>query len=98
MSFYKAINSWVIAGFGGEKTPFEAVEYAASYGLDGIELTVGDCVSIDTSKEECVEIKAFAHKKGIGLRSVASGFFWGCSLGSPDENERGEAVVFAKKY
>jgi len=98
MSFYKAINSWVIAGFGGEKTPFEAIEYAASYGLDGIELTVGDCVSIDATEEECAKIKAFAQKKNIGLRSVATGFFWGCSLGSPDENERAEAVAFTKKY
>ena len=98
MSFYKAINSWVIAGFGGEKTPYEAIEYAASYGLDGLELTVGDCVAVDTSKEECEKIKAFAQEKSIGLRSVASGFFWGCSLGSPDEKERAEALVFAKKY
>ncbi len=98
MSFYKAINSWVIAGFGGEKTPYEAIEYAVSYGLDGIELTVGDCVSVDISQEECGKIKTFAQEKGIGLRSVASGFFWGCSLGSPDEKERAEALKFAKKY
>jgi len=98
MSFYKAINSWVIAGFGGEKTPFEAIEYAASYGLDGIELTVGDCVVIDTSQEECAKIKAFANEKNIGLRSLASGFYWGCSLGSPDEKERAEALTFTKKY
>jgi hexulose-6-phosphate isomerase len=98
MSFYKAINSWVIAGFGGEKTPFEAIEYAKSYGLDGIELTVGDCVSIDTNKEECLKIKEFAQEKGIGLRSLATGFFWGCSLGSADEKERAEALAFTKKY
>jgi len=98
MSFYKAINAWIIAGFGGEKTPFEAIEYAASYGLDGIELTVGDCVSIGTSEEECVKIKDFAREKGIGLRSLASGFYWGCSLGSPDENERADALAFTKKY
>ena len=98
MSFYKAINAWVIAGFGGERTPFEAIEYAASYGLDGLELTVGDCVGIDTTEAECAKIKAFAKEKGVGLRSVATGFFWGCSLGSPDEKERGEALVFAKKY
>lgn len=98
MSFYKAINSWVIAGFGGEKTPFEAIEYATSYGLDGIELTVGDCVGIDTSKEECAKIKDFALEKGIGLRSVATGFYWGCSLGSPDEGERAEAIAFTRKY
>lgn len=98
MSFYKAINSWIIAGFGGEKTPFEAIEYAASYGLDGIELTVGDCVGIDTTEAECAKIRAFAREKSVRLRSVASGFFWGCSLGSPDEKERGEALAFAKKY
>ena len=98
MSFYKAINSWVIAGFGGEKNPYEAIECAASYGLDGLELTVGDCVAVDTSQEECDKIKAFADEKNIGLRSVATGFFWGCSLGSPDEDERAEALAFSKKY
>jgi hexulose-6-phosphate isomerase len=98
MSFYKAINSWVVAGFGGEKNPYDAIEYAASYGLDGLELTVGDCVNIDTTEDECRKIKAFADEKNIGLRSVASGFFWGCSLGSPDEKERNEALAFAKKY
>lgn len=98
MSFYKAINSWVIAGFGGEKTPFEAIEYAASYGLDGIELTVGDCVGIDSSEEECMKIKKFALQKSVGLRSLASGFYWSCSLGSPDEKERAEALAFSKKY
>jgi L-ribulose-5-phosphate 3-epimerase len=98
MSFYKAINSWVIAGFGGERSPYDAICDAKSYGLDGVELTVGDCVAIDTSADECAKIKAFAAEKGIGLRSVASGFFWGCSLGAAEETERVEAVTFAKKY
>ena len=98
MSFYKAINSWVIAGFGGEKTPYEAISDAKSFGLDGIELTVGDCVSIETSEEECSKIKAFAAENNIGLRSVATGFYWGCSLGSPDEKERADALAFSKKY
>ena len=98
MSFYKAINSWIVAGFGGERTPYDAITDVKSYGLDGIELTVGDCLAIDTTQEECVKIKAFAAEKGIGLRSVASGFFWGCSLGSEDEAERAEALDFAKKY
>ncbi len=98
MSFYKAINSWVIAGFGGEKTPCEAISDAKTFGLDGVELTVGDCVSIETSEEECAKIKAFAAENNIGLRSVATGFYWGCSLGSPDEKERADALAFSKKY
>ena len=98
MSFYKAINSWVLAGFGGERTPYDAIVDAGSFGLDGVELTVGDCISIDTTAEECANIKAFAEEKAVGLRSVATGFFWGCSLGASDEKERLEAVAFAEKY
>ncbi len=98
MSFYKAINAWVLAGFGGERTPYDVISDAAEFGLDGAELTVGDCVSIDTTAEECAKIRAFAAEKNIGLRSVATGFFWGCSLGSPAETERLEAIEFAKKY
>lgn len=98
MSFYKAINSWVLAGFGGERTPYDAINDTRAFGLDGVELTVGDCVGIDTTAEECAKIKAFAAEKNVGLRSVATGFFWGCSLGSEDESERLKALDFAKKY
>lgn len=98
MSFYKAINYWVLGGFEGKKNAYDAIADAKSMGLDGIELTVGDCISFDISKDECEKISAAAKKAGVGLRTLASGFFWGCSLSSPDAAERAKAVEAAKKY
>lgn len=95
---YKAINYWVLGGFDGNKGPYAAIEDAAKWGLDGVELTVGDCLPADITEAECKKIKAAAAKAKIGLKTLASGFYWGCSLGSPDEAERARAVEFTKKY
>lgn len=95
---YKALNYWVFGGFTGEKTPYEFIDFAAAQGLDGIELTVGDALDIDISEAECRKIAAYAAKKNIGLRTLASGFFWGCSLSAADESERQQALAFGKKY
>lgn len=95
---YKAINYWVLGGFDGEKGPFAAIEDAKRWGLDGVELTVGDCLPIDITEDECGKIKAAAIDAGIGLKTLAAGFYWGCSLGSPDETERQTAIDFTKKY
>jgi L-ribulose-5-phosphate 3-epimerase len=95
---YKAINYWVLGGFDGEKGPYAAIEDAARWGLDGVELTVGDCLPADVTEAECGGIRAAAAKAGIGLRTLAAGFYWGCSLGSPDEAERVRAVEFTKRY
>jgi L-ribulose-5-phosphate 3-epimerase len=95
---YKAINYWVLGGFDGEKGPYAAIEDASKWGLDGVELTAGDCLPADVTEAECGKIKVAAAKAGIGLRTLATGFYWGCSLGSPDEAERRKAVEFTKKY
>jgi len=95
---YKAINYWVLGGFDGEKGPYAAIEDAAKWGLDGLEMTVGDCLPIDITEEECRKIKAVAAEAGMGLKTLASGFYWGSSLGSPDETERQATLDFTKKY
>ena len=95
---YKAINYWVFGGFAGEKTPYEFIDWAKEKNLDGVELTVGDCLSIDITEAECKKIAAYAAEKGIGLRSLASGAGWGCCLGTDDENERQQALAFCRKY
>lgn len=98
MGYFKAINYWVLGGFAGEKTAFQAIDDAQAMGLDGIELTFGDCVKADVTMEECRKIKKYAADKKIKLRTMASGFYWGCSLSSPDATERKKAVDFTKKY
>ncbi len=95
---YKALNYWVFGGFGGEKTAFEFIEWAKSQGLDGVELTVGDAISIDITEAECTKIADFAKAQSIGLRTLATGFYWGTSLSSVDEVERNKAIEFTKKY
>jgi len=95
---YIAGEYWVLGGFDGEKSAFSAIDDAASMGLDGIELTFGDCLKEDITEEECRDIATYAAEKGLGLRSLAAGFYWSCSLGSDDEAERERSVEFTHKY
>ncbi|HCE43318.1 MAG TPA: hypothetical protein DET40_07200 [Lentisphaeria bacterium] len=95
---YKALNYWVFGGFGGEKTAIEFIDWAKSQGLDGVELTVGDAIKIDITEVECARIAEFAKSRSIGLRTLATGFYWGTSLGSGDETERSNAIEFTRKY
>ena len=50
---YKALNYWVFGGFGPNKTPYEFIDFAKAQGLEGVELTVGDCLSVDIDEAEC---------------------------------------------
>ena len=95
---YKALNYWVFGGFGPNKTPYQFIDFAAAKGLDGIEMTVGDCLSPDLDEAECRKIAAYAKEKGVGLRTLASGNYGAMSLGADDETERANAVAFTKKY
>ncbi len=95
---YKAMNYWIFGGFDGQKTPCEFIDWAKSQKLDGVELTVGDAVKADISEAECKKISDYAKQKKIGLRTIATGFYWGNSLGSEDEEERDRAVAFTRQY
>ncbi len=95
---YKALNYWVYGGFDGRKSPFEFIDYAAAKGLCGVELTVGDAVKIDITEAECRKIAAYAKSKNVGLRTLATGAYWGLSLGTGDEAERQQALDFSRKY
>lgn len=98
MAFYRALNYWVLGGFEGEKSPREAIDDVAKMGLDGIELTVGDCLKADVTEAECREIAEYAAAKNVGLKTLATGFYWGCSLASDDAAERQDAIAFTEKY
>ena len=95
---YIALNGWIYCGFGGEKKPREFIDWAAENGLDGVELTVGDCLPLETSESEAKELAAYAKGKGVGIRTLSAGFGWGKWLTSDDAAERAEAVEFAEKY
>jgi len=96
--YYKAINYWVLGGFEGVKEPKKAIDDASEMGLDGVELTFGDCLDENISQAECEEIRKYAEAKGIGLRTLASGFSWGCSIAASDDAEREKALEFSRKY
>lgn len=98
MGYFRAINYWVLGGFEGEKTPYQAIDDAKKMKLDGIELTYGDCLKEDITEEECRRIKKYADENNIGLKTLAAGFYWGCSLGSNDLSERDKAISFTVKY
>lgn len=95
---YKALNYWVFGGFGPNKTPYEFIDFAKAQGLDGVELTVGDCLPIGVDEAECRRIAEYAKENGIGLRTLASGHYGVESLGADDEAERLRAVDFTRKY
>ena len=95
---YKALNYWVFGGFDAQKTPYEFIDFAAEKGLDGVEFTVGDVLSVDITEEECKKIAAYAAGKNVGLRTLASGAGWGCNIGAADETERENAIIFTEKY
>lgn len=98
MKYFKAINYWVLGGFAGDKSAMAAIDDAKSMGLDGIELTFDGCIKTDITEKECRDIAGYAKKQGVGLRSMATGTYWGLSLGSPDSAVRAKAIEFTKKY
>ena len=95
---YIALNGWIYCGFSGEKKPREFIDWAASKGLNGVELTVGDCLPLETTESEARELSAYAKEQGVGLRTLSAGFGWGKWLTSDDAAERAETVEFARKY
>lgn len=95
---YKALNYWVFGGFGPAETPYDFINFAKEQGLDGVEITVGDCIPVDIDESECRKIAAFAAEKGVRLRTLATGCYGAMSLGAADEAERVKAVEFTRKY
>lgn len=93
-----ALNGWIYCGFAGEKKPCEFIDWAAEKGLDGVELTVGDCLPLETSEAEAKDLAAYAKSKGVALRSLATGAGWGQWLCADDPSERAAAQDFVKKY
>lgn len=98
MGYYTAINYWVLGGFEGRKPPLEALRDAWDLGLNGVELTFGDALRPDITAAECGQIVEAAQRLGVGLRTLATGHYWGCSLASPDPAERQQAIAFTERY
>lgn len=95
---YKALNYWVYGGYTGVKTPYEFIDFAAEQQIDGVEMTVSDCIKPEISESECRAIAAYAAEKNVGLRTLATDFYWRYSLTSDDASERSAAMEFSRKY
>ncbi|OHD53175.1 MAG: hypothetical protein A2096_01940 [Spirochaetes bacterium GWF1_41_5] len=98
MKYHLCINYWTIGGFAGEKDAVQAMLDAKELGYDGIELTFSDVLKENITREQCLALKEKAREIGIGLYSLASGYYWGCSLSSDHAAERARAIDFTRKY
>jgi hexulose-6-phosphate isomerase len=93
------MNYWTIGGFEGGKPPVEALEDAKKMGLDGVELCFdGKEFGPGISEKRCREIRKAARELDMTIESLASGFYWGASLGSTRKGERQKAVTYTKEY
>lgn len=94
---YKALNYWVFGGFDAQKSAYEFIDFAAAKGLDGVELTIGDLLSLEITAEECQKIASYAKDKGVGLRTLAFSGGWNCNFGAEDPVERKQAMINTRK-
>lgn len=92
----KAINIW---SFKEGTSVKECIKLAKEAGFEGIELALNEAgeVSLESTKEELLEIKAYAKEVGIELPSLATGLYWSYSLTSNDEATREKAKSIVKK-
>ncbi len=93
-----ALNYWVMGGFDAQTEVCTAIKQAKAYGLDGIELTFGEIIKEDATDEELQAIKNCADENNIKLKTLATGFYWGCSFSAEQEADRKKAISFTQKY
>lgn len=94
-----ALNGWMVCGFQGEVKIASILKQVKDMGWDGIELCYGAGeLSPTTKDEELKAIRSLIESEGLEVPSLASGFYWGSSLGSPDPDERSKAIEFTKNY
>ena len=85
----KSINIWSFVG----KTNREAMKLAKGAGIEGSELalsTEGE-ITMTSTDEELLSIKAYAEELGIRIPSLSSGLCWTDSLTADDPAERQRA-------
>ena len=94
----KSINIWSFIG----KTNKEAMKLAKDAGFEGIELALGADgeISMTSSDEELLSIKAYAEELDIKIPSLSSGLCWANSLtaNDPEERQRAFDMVVRQLY
>lgn len=77
----------------------KCMELAKDAGFDGIELALDEHgpVSMNSTKEDVMKVKAMAQEVGIELYSVASGLYWTYNYTSANEENVKRAKEITKK-
>lgn len=95
MKMKKGISIWSFAGADLK----ENMLLAKDAGFDGIELALDEkgLVSLESTKEDILKVKAMAEEIGLELYSVASGLYWTYNYTSANEENRKKAKEITKK-
>ena len=88
----------MLGGFDGSRDAFKCIDSAAEFGVDGVELTVGDVVPVTADETFCKKVREYAASKNIGIRTVATGASWNLRLSDPCDKKRAEAVEWTRNY
>lgn len=91
----KGINYWSFpGGLENKVDPYEAIKLAAKYRFQALEFGIGETggISLQTTEEECANVRRSAEAEGIALDSVASGLYWSRALGDSDAGKRATAL------
>ncbi len=91
----KGISIWSFA----EPDLKKCFALAKDAGFDGVEVALDTtgAVSLDSTKEDMEQVKAWAEEAGIELYSVASGLYWKQNYTANDEAVRKNAIEITKK-
>ena len=94
----KGINIWSFVG----KSNREAMKLAKDAGFEGIELALGTEgeITMTSTDEELLSLKAYAEELGIAIPSLSSGLCWTDSLTSDDpaQRERAHNMIVRQLY
>ena len=93
----KAISFWA---FPKNVTTIEqAFRMAKAAGFDGVELAISDVgeLTLDTTDEQVLAIKALAEREGIELFSVASSIYWRFPFTANDPEIVATAMRYARR-
>ena len=91
----KGISIWSFA----EPDLKKCFQLAKDAGYDGVEIALDlqGPVNMNSTKEEMLELKAYAESLGLELYSVASGLYWTYNYTSANAENRAKAKEITKK-
>ena len=91
----KGISIWSFA----EPDIKKCFKLAKDAGFDGVEVALDENgpVSLTSTREEMLELKAYAESLGLELYSVASGLYWSYNYTSKVEENREKAKSITRK-